>query len=151
MADSKRKTILKYLRDTRLPIITVAGGYNTNVATVKRGLRALDSLADSELPALFVGKTVEKRENITRNQYKSIITVFIVGYVKSPDGVSDAQGALDDMIADVTHAMETDRTLGGNSKWLEVKNVVSDDGDLGARAGFVMEVEIAYVTEGVNP
>lgn len=151
MADSKRKAILKYLRDTRLPIITVAGGYNTNVVTVKRGLRPLDSMADSDLPALFIGKTVEKRENITRNQYKAIITVFVVGYVQSPDGVSDAQGALDDMIADTTHALETDRTLGGTAKWLEVKNVITDDGDLGARAGFVMEVEIAYVTEGIIP
>lgn len=151
MADSKRKLILQYLRDTRLPIITVGGGYTTNVALVKRGLQPLDSLSDADLPALFVGKTVEKRDNITRNQYKSIITVFIVGYVKSPDGVSDAQGALDDMIGDVTHALETDRTLGGNAKWLEVKNVITDDGDLAPRAGFVMEVEIAYVTEGVNP
>jgi len=151
MADSKRKLILQYLRDTRLPIITVVGGYTTNVALVKRGLQPLDSLSDADLPALFVGKTVEKRDNITRNQYKAIITVFVVGYVKSPDGVSDAQGALDDMIADVTHALETDRTLGGNAKWLEVKNVITDDGDLAPRAGFVMEVEIAYVTEGVIP
>ncbi len=151
MADSKRKLILQYLRDTRLPIITVGGGYTTNVALVKRGLQPLDSLSDADLPALFVGKTVEKRDNITRNQYKAIITVFVVGYVKSPDGVSDAQGALDDMIADVTHALETDRTLGGNAKWLEVKNVITDDGDLAPRAGFVMEVEIAYVTEGVTP
>lgn len=151
MADSKRKLILQYLRDTRLPIITVVGGYTTNVALVKRGLQPLDSLSDADLPALFVGKTVEKRDNITRNQYKAIITVFVVGYVKSPDGVSDAQGALDDMIADVTHALETDRTLGGNATWLEVKNVITDDGDLAPRAGFVMEVEIAYVTEGVTP
>ena len=151
MADSKRKLILQYLRDTRLPIITTAGGYNTNVALVKRGLQSLDTLSDSDIPALFVGKTVEKQENITRNQYKAIITVFIVGYVNSPDGISDVQGALDDMISDVTHALETDRTLGGNAKWLEVKNVITDDGDLAPRAGFVMEVEIAYVTEGVTP
>lgn len=151
MADSKRKLILQYLRDTRLPIITIGGGYTTNVSLVKRGLQPLESLSDADLPALFVGKTVEKRDNITRNQYKSIITVFIVGCVKSPDGVSDAQGALDDMIGDVTHALETDRTLGGNAKWLEVKNVITDDGDLAPRAGFVMEVEIAYVTEGTMP
>jgi hypothetical protein len=50
-----------------------------------------------------------------------------------------------------THALETDRTLGGNAKWLEIKNVVTDDGNLDPRAGFVMEVEIVYVTEGVTP
>lgn len=148
---SKRRSILEYLRDTRLPIITVAGGYHTNVAKIRRGLYAEEGLNDSDLPALLIGRTVEKRENITRNQYKSIITVYILGIVGSPDGVSNAQGALDDMIADVTHALETDRTLGGNSKWLEIKNITTDDGDIAPRAGFLMEVEIAYVTEGITP
>lgn len=148
---SKRRTILEYLRDTRLPLITVAGGYHTNVQHIQRGLYSPNGLNDSDLPALLIGRTVEKRENITRNQYKAMITVFIVGYVNSPDGISDVQGALDDMISDVTHALETDRTLGGNAYGLEVKNVITDDGDLAPRAGFVMEVEIAYVTEGVMP
>jgi len=148
---SKRRTILEYLRDTRLPIITVAGGYHTNVSKIQRGLVPHENLNDADLPALLIGRTVEKRENITRNQYKALITVFIVGYVKSPDGVKNSQGALDDLIADVTHALETDRTLGGNSKWLEVKNIITDDGDIAPRSGFVMEVEIAYVTEGVTP
>lgn len=148
---SKRRTILEYLRDTRLPLITVAGGYHTNIQHIQRGLYSPNGLNDSDLPALLIGRTVEKRENITRNQYKAIITVYILGIVKSPDGVSNAQGALDDMIADVTHALETDRTLGGNSKWLEVKNITTDDGDIAPRAGFLMEVEIAYVTEGITP
>lgn len=148
---SKRRTILEYLRDTRLPIITVAGGYHTNVSKIQRGLVPHENLNDADLPALLIGRTVEKRENITRNQYKALITVFIVGYVKSPDGVKNSQGALDDLIADVTHALETDRTLGGNSKWLEVKNIITDDGDIAPRSGFVMEVEIAYVTEGITP
>ena len=150
MANSKIKLILKYLRDTRLPIITTANEYVNNVASVRRGIRPLDSIADSELPALFIRKTVENRENITGNQFKSLITVYIVGFVASPDGLSDAQGALDDVIADTTHALETDRKLGGNAHWLVIKNIVTDDGDLGARAGFVMEVEIAYVTEGIQ-
>ncbi len=148
---SKRRTILEYLRDTRLPLITVADGYHTNVSKIQRGLVPHENLNDADLPALLIGRTVEKRENITRNQYKALITVFIVGYVKSPDGVKNSQGALDDLIADVTHALETDRTLGGNSKWLEVKNIITDDGDIAPRSGFVMEVEIAYVTEGVTP
>lgn len=148
---SKRRTILEYLRDTRLPLITVADGYHTNVSKIQRGLVPHENLNDADLPALLIGRTVEKRENITRNQYKALITVFIVGYVKSPDGVKNSQGALDDLIADVTHSLETDRTLGGNSKWLEVKNIITDDGDIAPRSGFVMEVEIAYVTEGVTP
>lgn len=151
VANSKRKLILDYIKATTLPLITTGGGYNSTIALVKRGVTSLDSVADSELPALFLGKTIEKRENITRNQFKSMITLFVVGFAKSADGFSDAQGPLDNLIEDTTHALETDRTLGGNAKWLEVKNVITDDGDLAPRAGFVMEVEIAYVTEGVNP
>lgn len=151
MANSKRKLILDHIKGTTLPLITTAGGYNNNVALVKRGVTSLDSVADSELPALFLGKTIEKRENLTRNQFKSAITLFVVGFAGSSDGFSDAQGPLDDLIDDTTHALETDRTLGGNAKWLEIKNVVTDDGNLDPRAGFVMEVEIVYVTEGVTP
>lgn len=148
---SKRRLILEYLVSTKFPTITVANGYTTNVGKIQRGLFSEGGLNDSDLPALLLGRTVEKRENITRNQYKAIITVSILGIVGSPDGVKNSQGALDDMIADVTHALETDRTLGGNAKWLEVKNVTTDDGDIAPRAGFLMDVDIAYVTEGVTP
>jgi len=150
MANSKRKSILNYLRDTTLTAITVAGGYSQDIKTVDRGIRPLDALADSKLPALFVGKTIEKRQNITRNQYQSFITVFVVGFVDGRAGLSP-QEALDDLIGDTTKALETDRTLGGNAKWLEMKNVITDDGNLGPRAGFVMEVEVSYVTEGIIP
>lgn len=151
MANSKRRLILDYIKNTTLPLIVKGSGYNNTVALVKRGVTSLDSVADGELPALFLGKTMEKRENLTRNQFKSAITLFVVGFAGSADGFSDAQGPLDDLIEDTTHAFETDRTLGGNAKWLEIKNVVTDDGNLDPRAGFVMEVEIVYVTEGVTP
>jgi hypothetical protein len=66
VANSKRKLILDYIKATTLPLITTGGGYNSTIALVKRGVTSLDSVADSELPALFLGKTIEKRENITR-------------------------------------------------------------------------------------
>lgn len=150
MADSKRKTILNYIRDTALARIDGLGSYATEVKLIERGLRPLDQVADGDLPALFIGKTTEKRNNITHNQYRSVITVFIVGYVDARDGES-AQEAMDDVIADTTRALETDRLLGGSAKHLEVKNVVTDDGNLAPRAGFVMEVDISYATEGTTP
>ncbi len=150
MADSKRKTILNYIRDTTLGNISVANGYAQDIEIVERGVRPFDSLGDGDLPALFIGKTVEKRNNITHNQYRAVLTVFLVGFVDARDSVS-AQEAMDDMIADATHALETDRLLGGNAKHLEIKNIITDDGNLAPRAGFVMEVDISYVTEGVTP
>lgn len=150
MSDSKRKTLLNYVRDTALAKINGLGDYAVEVKTRERGLRPIDSVSDGELPALFIGKTTEKRSNITHNQFRSVITVFIVGYVDARDGDS-AQEAMDDLIADTTRALESDRLLGGNSKHLEVKNVVTDDGNLAPRAGFVLEVDISYATEGANP
>jgi hypothetical protein len=92
VANSKRKLILDYVKNTTLPLIISGSGYNSTVALVKRGVTSLDAVADSELPALFLGKTMEKRENLTRNQFKSTITLFVVGFAKSSDGFSDAQG-----------------------------------------------------------
>jgi len=150
VADSKRKTILNYLRDTTFARLDGLGAYTTEVKTVERGLRPLDQLADGDLPALFIGKTTEKRSNITHNQFRSVITVFVVGFIEGRDGDS-AQEAMDDFIADTTRALETDRLLGGNAKHLEIKNIVTDDGNMAPRAGFVVEVDIAYATEGVTP
>jgi hypothetical protein len=150
MANSKRKSILNYLKATTLPAITVAGGYSQDIKTVERGIRPLDALADSNLPALFVGKTLEKRQNITRNQFQSLLTVFIVGFCGG-SATATPQEALDDLIGDTTKALETDRTLGGNAKALEIKDITTDDGNLAPRAGFVMEVELMYATEGIIP
>jgi len=151
MANSKRKQILNYLRDTTLAGIAQVKGYNCTVRTVERGLRPIDSIADSNFPALFISKTIEKRQNITKNQFQSLITVFIVGFVKNPTGRVKSQEALDDLIEDVTKAMETDRLKGNLAKWTEVKSVETDEGDLDQHAAFVMECEVSYVTEGVTP
>lgn len=65
------KLILDYIKNTTLPLITTGGGYNSTVALVKRGVTSLDAVADSELPhAVFLGKTMEKHENITRNPFQ---------------------------------------------------------------------------------
>jgi hypothetical protein len=151
---SKRQAILNRLRDTILPGITTGAGYNNTLQadSVHRGLREMDSLPDSAFPILFIARTAEERENLTGNQFLSKMQVVLIGYVQSSAGVDGAQEDLDDFIEDITKVLETDRTIGlGYVSYLEIKRVATDEGDLQSIAGFRLDVEIQYVTEGATP
>lgn len=152
MANSNRKLILNYIRDTTLAQITTGNGYNTDVQHIKRGLEEIDKLPVSGFPALYVAKSSEDRSNLTRNQFFSRMQVVIIGYVKNATGTDGLQANMDELIEDVTKAFETDRTLGGSlAKWLEIKNVTTDDGDMLPYGAFAMLVEVVYTTEGITP
>jgi hypothetical protein len=152
VANSKRRQILNYLRDTTFALITTTGGYNTTVVTKKRGVDEVDALPDSAFPALYIAATAEERQNITINQIQSRMQVAILGYVKNPDGTDGLQESLDDLVEDITKALETDRKLGGlAAKWLEIKSVTTDDGDQMPYGVVVLSVEIVYVSEGITP
>lgn len=151
MANSKRQTLLNYIRDTTLAAISTGSGYNFTPGVIERGLREIDAYPLSKFPLLFLARTVEERENLTQNQFLSKLTAVIVGYVKTSTGVAGTQVELDKLIEDVTKALETDRLQGGNAKWTEVKRVVTDDGDLGDLAACAITVEFDYVSEGVTP
>lgn len=148
---SKRKTALNYLRDTTLAAITVAGGYNNTVATVKRGLEEIDNLPESKFPAIYITRTQEDRNNITRDKFFGDIQAYLVGYVKNSTGTTGVQEQLDDLIEDITKAVEQDRTLGGNVKWLEIVSILTDDGDMQSYGACVVVVKLRYATEGTAP
>ena len=150
MANSYRKRILNYLRDTTLAVVNDHAGYNFKLKTIKRGLLEKDALNDNDFPAVFISKGNEERENITRNQFKSTIRVILIGYVKNSTGVDGVQEDLDDLIEDITEAIEVDRTLGGISKWLEVKSIATDDGDLAPFGVCAIIVDVIYATEGIS-
>lgn len=151
MANSKRKIVLNYIRDTVFANITIGNGYNNTIKTKERGILPVDKLPNSKFPALFVGGASETRVNITHNQYKGSIQALIVGYVKNSTGVSGVQEDLDDLIEDVTKAFETDRTLNNKVKWIEIKSIAVDDGDLYPFAVFAMPIDLHYTTEGITP
>lgn len=151
MADSYRRRILDYLRDTTLAAITTGNGYNYTLGTIERGLKEMDGQADSKFPAVYIGHADEERQNITGNQFQSRMRTLIIGHVKNSSGTSGLQGNIDDLIEDLSKALEQDRKLGGLAKWIEVKSVVGPDGDVDAFGTVGIIVEIVYVTEGVNP
>lgn len=150
MSNSKRKTILEYLRDTTIPLITTGNGYNSTVATIKRGIEQVDSLPDSSFPAVFITATRSLRQNISRISVQAKMQVIIEAYVKKSGDTNDLQADLDNIIEDVTEALEQDRTLGGNAHHLEVQEVTTDDGDLAPFGASAFLVEIMYSGDGTT-
>ncbi len=150
---SKRATLLAYVRDTVLPLITVAGGYNFTVPTgsIRRGVYELDALPQSGLPALCIARTTEDRSNLTQNQFLGRLEVVILGYVKNATGTTGTMDEVEKLIQDVTKALEQDRLQGGNAKWTEVKRVATSDGDQDDLGVCAVTVEFNYVSEGVTP
>lgn len=156
---SKRETLLEYLK-TLLATITVANGYNHTVALVERGMKNIRDLGDDKFPALFITMTHEKRKRRTHNQFSGDLQVIIVGYVRNTKGDFNGTGTgiqldLDNLIEDVTKAVETDplQRDGSNPRVYntEITDVVTDDGDLYPTAGALISVTFSYVTEGTAP
>lgn len=148
---NKRQTILDALVATILPTITTANGYTNDVSLVMRGQRNIDDLADPDFPCLMIGSTEETRKNISKTIYHSELLVNLIGAVKSPDGVSGAQAAMDLFIADVTKCILADHLQGGLVLYTEVRRITTDHGDRDLHALFVMEIYFRYATEGNAP
>lgn len=153
---SKRQDLLEYLK-TLLATITTSNGYNNTVVTVERGIRNIREMDASQLPALFICMTHEKRQRRTVNQYSGDLQVVIVGYVANSKGDLALGGNtgveldLDKLIEDVTKAIETDPLQGNRVYNTEITDVVTDDGDLFPNSGMVLSAVFSYVTEGIAP
>lgn len=159
MANSQRKTILNYLRDTLFPTITTANGYNNNISTmIKRDLRPPEKLGGSDFPACFIASADEERVNNTGQHFLSRMTVRIYGYVQANQDVS-AQEKLDDLIEDFMKALyhgsasggADDMTHGGRVNITEVQRIFTDEGGFAPYAGFRMDVEFVYVRTNTTP
>jgi hypothetical protein len=154
---SKRSQILEYLRETVLPLIRTADGYNFTPKLIERGQRHPANLG-SKFPALFIATTSEKRKNATTGtarNYTGTLTVVIVGWVKNSKANPKADGTgvqkdIDNLIEDVTHALYRDITVNGLANYTDVLGVETDDGDLTPVGGCALTVEFGYHEEG-NP
>lgn len=152
---SKREGLLEYLKDL-LAGITISAGYNTDVMVIERGIKNIREMGDDQLPALFITMTHEKRKRITVNQFQADLQVLIVGYVRNTKGDLNSTGTgveldLDELIEDVTKAVETDPLQGGRVYNTEITDIATDDGDLFPTSGMVLSVVFSYASEGVTP
>lgn len=146
---SVREIILEYLKNTLVPTLTIANGYNFNVGLIQRGIIPFDSLSDSDFPCLFVASADEDRRNVTNKDFQSTMTVHIYGGVKAEAGVTQIQ--LDRFIQDITKMIYADPTQGGRVAYSDIKKIVTDEGDQEPHALFRMEVEFMYKQAGINP
>ncbi len=153
MSNSKRKTILDYLRDTTLDeaVITTGNGYNNTIGITRRGMEAIDQLPDSSFPVLFITATRSTRQNLSKICIQAKMQVIIECYVKREGDTNALQSDLDNLIEDVTKALYQDQTLNGNADWLEVLEITTDDSDLAPYGAAGILVEISYNTEGATP
>lgn len=148
---STRNNVLAYMVSFLSTQLTTGNGYNFTVGTVERGLKYPENIPQSGFPALFVSSTDEARTNITRRDFKAVISANLVGYVKIADGVSGLQDELDKFIEDVAKAVEVDRTQDGNVHWTTITRIRTDDGDSQEYAAFVMQVDFHYAAMGSTP
>jgi hypothetical protein len=150
---SKRATILAYIRDTVLPLITTGGGYNFTVpsGSIRRGIYQIDDRPLSGFPVICIARTMEDRSNLTQIQFQGRLEVVILGYVKTATGLGGTMDEVEKLIQDITKALEQDRLQGGNVKWTEVKRIVTSDGDTDDLGVCAVTVEFQYVSEGVTP
>lgn len=148
---SKRATLLAYLRDTVLALITTGNGYNFTVGSIRRGVYEIESVPLSALPAVCIARTAEDRTNLTQNQFLGRLEVVLLGYVKSATGTTGTMDEIEKLVQDITKALEQDRLQGGNAKWTEVKRVVTSDGDTDDLGVCAVTVEFNYVSEGATP
>lgn len=157
----KRQEILEYLRNTLLPTVKVANGYNHTIKLIERGHRSRNDMTDTQFPAVFIATTSEDRENVATMGNQTVfvgkLQIGLIFYVKSTktnqvkDGTA-VQLDLDKLIADLTKAINTDLSQGivGLHK-TKIARIDTDVGDLLPVAGGVMTVIFEYNTQGVTP
>lgn len=144
MADT-RQEVLNNIETTLAGINGSAGGYNYTPGLVKLGLRHFQEVPEDKFPALFIAGADEKRNNETNSRFRSVMSVAIVGYIRSEsDDREQAVKDLSKIISDVTKALYVDHRRGGYSTYTEVAEVETDQGDFHPYAGFRMTVECDY-------
>ncbi len=153
MANSKRLTLLNYLRDTLFPGITVAGGYNYTFGLCERGVRPVDSLTGEQFPATFIGAPEETRQNMDgRVNFQSRIQVPIHIVVKDADGVpGKLQEAIDNAVEDATKRLYVDITQGGRCHTTEIQSIQPAISDLEHIGGVTVLVEFMYAAATATP
>lgn len=112
-----RENILNNIKTTLAAIAPSA--YRTHVKIVSRVFKHYDELAPSDFPALYIldnGGVLSPETSA--KVYEEDMSVIIVGYVRWNENASDddiASTQLNNLIADVTEALNEDRQRGTNS------------------------------------
>lgn len=103
----------------RIPVIKTANGYNYDI---KEYGREFKTHAEVKLfPALFVADAVERRE-VQTGMYEVQLSVFIYGWVSSPD----RRTAVRKLAQDIEKMVYVDETWGGLAEFTHVIGTQTD-------------------------
>jgi hypothetical protein len=149
---SSRGAILDNLEAT-IAAISTAGGYHFTIGLARRGLLHYNAVPEDKFPAAFVAGADEKRKNVTNTQFRSDISVAVVGYVRTADAADTDQleDDLDSLIADLTKAIMADITRGGNAVLTEITDIDTDKGALAPYSAVEMTVRCEYRAADATP
>lgn len=151
MGTPARTNILLEIKSA-LEAITVANGFNTDVATVEPIIRSRDDVNTGERPYLGFGAGTEDAEHFCFQDMKITMPVTIVGYLDEPSDWTTRSAALNLLIDDIIAKLSEDPSLNSNAISLYFVDWQTDepDPDAGASAGapgggtIVVRIKIPY-------
>ncbi len=150
MSDSVRESILKNIKTT-LDGITVANGYNNNVASVQRWKKQGNSLR--QVPCVIVNAGPEEKELVPNPLFTCRLSVYLDVWVTQDDtDTTDTDTLLNSLLGDVEKVLMVDYTRGGYARDTTIKgNAPFETIEGEPFAGITIEVEILYRHQQTDP
>ena len=144
---TSRKSILDDLK-TWLEAITVANGYQTTVAEVKRGIHYADDMQNR--PSLCFWNDKGPKKDLAGEQCERVLHIFIWGYIDIQPGTYDN---LDGLVSDVEACLNGSRANWDSSiTQVDVGDSTYYEGGVTDPIGiFEMEAEIYYEYDRADP
>lgn len=148
---SLRRSILQALVDA-LGLISVANGYNSNVAVAAGGGGAQKRVEPAnkleKLPALIVGLWEEDKDDAVHSHYQATARVMVGAYVRPANGAA-VDDLVEDLVEDVEKALfalkAMDPALGVSGvQDLKVVGHTKFEDDGQQLSGAMVEVEVLY-------
>ncbi len=149
---SKRELILDNIV-TALAAISTGSGYNFTIGEAALGLKHFAAVPEDKFPAAYVAGADEDRGNSAQAQFKSLVQVSIIAYVRTAnaDDTAQLERDLSKFIEDVTKALYVDITRGGIATFTEVRGIKTDKGSWSPFAGCEIIVACDYRSANSTP
>ena len=144
MGTPNRTNILLNLKST-FQGITVAGGYNTTVATVETWLRSRDEVKSGECPYIGFALDREELEMQPFGVQYWVAPLIILGYIHDATWTTRS-ASLNKLIDDIIARLNVDHTRGGYAVSTIITGCETDEGDpdAGPIGAIVVYADVKY-------
>jgi len=139
---SIREKILENLKTT-FETISVANGYNLDVAKVSRDIVHPNRLSDSDIPAIFITGVRAIPAHMSYQKIRTQLLPVVTFYVSAATN-EVAATLLEKLIQDIRKVLYVDITRGGNAETSLAGETRVDKGMLAPMAGGEIDLEIFY-------